>query len=391
MADMSNPPADPLPATMRAWVYHTATGGIDKTMKLVPDYPIPEHFRTMPSPPAGKGYAVIVRILATSMNPADHKVAEMPILGRFMQKTPATPCIDFCGRVVRVKPSPLSSSSSSSSSMVPMLKPGQLVAGMLPPYTQHGALAEYALAYSEHIAPVPEGVSVEQAAMLGIGGSTAWNGFMPQIEAARQRNKKTDGGEQLRLFINGGSGGIGSFIVPMAKAMGCHVTASCSGANAGLVRDVLGADDVIDYRTTDVATALISRATEAGRPYDMAIDAVGMPFALYKAADKFLARGAAFSRIGFDLALLLDILAITYRPALLGGGTHPSPFVLGGATTENMSGLMALIAQGKLHVPLDGGAVVPFEEAPRAIARIKSHRTQGKIVARVAEDRRGRM
>lgn len=364
-----------LPPTMRAWVYHTTKGGIENTVKLIPDYPVPESFRTLPAPPPGKGDAVLVRILAASLNPVDTKLAELPIVGGFIQKKPATPAVDFCGRVVRV--------AANSSSP---LKPGQLVAGKLPPQPQHGALAEYAVAHTTNVVPVPAGVSVEQAATIGICGSTAWTALVPQIEAARARNKKNGGSEPLRVFVNGASGGVGSFAVPIAKALGCHVTATCSGANANLVRQTLGADDVIDYRTTNVSEALIRRANAAGRPFDAAVDVIGMRFGLYKAADRYLVAGAEFPRIGMEFNTITDALAIVFRPTVLGGGQHASPFVQGRATTKILSELLDLMAQGKLNVPLDGGAALPFTDVPRAYARMKSHRTQGKIVVRVADD-----
>lgn len=371
---MANNTSSSLPATMRAWVYNSTKGGIENNLKLVSNLPIPDHFRTLPSPPAGKGDAVLVRILAASLNPVDHKLAELPLVGGLIQKKPATPAVDFCGRVVRV---PNNSSSP--------LKAGQLVAGKLPPQTQHGALAEYAVAYSTNVVPVPAGVSVEQAATIGICGSTAWSAIVPQIEAARERNKKTGNGEPLRVFVNGGSGGIGSFLVPIAKSFGCHVTATCSAANSRLVRETLGADNTIDYRTTNVADALVQKAKESG-PFDVAVDAIGMKFGLYKAADEYLVEGAQFPRIGMEFSTITDAIAIVYRPTFLGGGRHLSPFVEGPATTEKLTSLLRLMAQGKLNIPLDGGAAMPFSDVPRAYARIKSHRTQGKIVVCVAED-----
>ncbi|KJR82017.1 NADH oxidase [Sporothrix schenckii 1099-18] len=366
-----------LPPTMRAWVYQTGKGGIENTLKLIPDYPVPSHFRTLEAPPPGQGDAVLVRILAASLNPVDYKLVELPVVGGLLQKTPATPAVDFCGRVVRVGTSATT------------LKEGQLVAGKLPPQPQHGALADYAVAHSVNVVPVPDGVSVEQAATIGLAGATAWTALVPQMEAAQARNTTATGrgrDKPLRVFVNGGSGGIGSFAIPLAKARGCHVTATCSAASAQLVRDVLGADDVIDYRTTDVADALVQKTNEAGRPYDVAVDVIGMRFGLYKAADAFLAAGAAFPRIGMEPGTIKDAVAIVYRPTLLGGGRHASPFVAGRATPDILRGLLDLMAQGQLTVPLDGGAAVPFEDVPRAYARLKTQRTQGKIVVRVAED-----
>ncbi|CAK7214535.1 hypothetical protein SBRCBS47491_002176 [Sporothrix bragantina] len=366
----ASPSTAQLPATMRAWVYNNAKGGIEAAMKLVPDYPVPASFRTLAKPPPGKGdETVLVRILAASINPVDYKLPELPLVGKYVQKLPTTPAVDFCGRVIRT-------SNTTSSAFTP----GQLVAGKLPSQTQHGALAEYAVAHSDNVVPVPAGVSVEQAATIGICGSTVWTALVPEIEAAQ---KKSASPKNVRVFINGGSGGIGSFAIPAAKALGCHVTTTCSTNNVEHVRRTLGADDVIDYKTTSVADALVSKAKADG-PFDVAFDAIGMPFGVYKAADTFLVEGAAFPRIGIDS--IFHGARIGLQPTLLGGGKHAAPFINGKATPERLRGVLELMAQGKLKVPLDGDAVVPFEDVPRAYARLKTHRTRGKIVVRVAED-----
>ncbi|CAK7243453.1 MAG: putative secondary metabolism biosynthetic enzyme [Sporothrix thermara] len=369
----TTPSTAELPATMRAWVYTTTHGGIEKTMKIVPDYPVPEEFRTLAPPPSGQGdEAVLVRVLAASLNPVDYKLPELPLVGGFVRKMPATPTFDFCGRVIKT-------SSSSSSSQ---FQPGQLVAGQVPMRSPHGALAEYAVAYSNFIAPVPAGVSVEQASTVGVCGGTVFAAMVPAIEKA-QKNNKDD--KTLRVFVNGGSGGVGSFAIPVAKALGCHVTATCSTANVEHVLRVLGADDVIDYKktTTSVGDELIRKAQQDG-PYDVAFDTIGMPFALYKAADHYLAEGGTFPRIGADS--LVDVARISLQPALLGGGKRAAPFITGRPTPERLHAVLDLMAQGKLQVPLDGDAVVPFEDAARAYARLKTHRARGKIVIRVAED-----
>lgn len=355
---------------MRAWVYHHAKGGIETAMKLVPDYPVPESFRTLLHSHSNKGSeAILVRVLAASLNPVDYKLPELPLVGGFLHKRPATPAVDFCGRVIR--------SSKADSSV---FTPGQLVAGTLPVLVQHGALAEYAVAFSDRVVPVPAGVSVEQAATIGVCGGTVWTALVPQIEAAQ---KKSASPKDLRVFINGGSGGIGSFAIPVAKALGCHVTTTCSTGNVEHVRNTLGADNLIDYKTSNVADALVHKA-QADGPFDVAFDSIGMTFDIYKAADAFLVDGMAFPRIGVDS--ILDGVRITLQPRLLGGGKHASPFVNGDATSERLQQVVDLMAQGKLKVPLDGDAVVPFEDVPRAYTRLKSHRTRGKIVVRVSED-----
>ncbi|CAK7273212.1 putative secondary metabolism biosynthetic enzyme [Sporothrix epigloea] len=360
---MSTSSGPTLPATMRAWIFDHAKGGIEKAMRLVSDHPVPENFHHKSKE------TILVRVLAASLNPVDYKLPELPLVGGFFYKRPATPAADFCGRVVQ---SSLGGSSA--------FQPGQLVAGTLPLPTHHGALAEYAVAYADRIAPVPAGVSAEQAATIGICGATVWTALVPQIEAAQKRSASP---KDLRVFINGGSGGIGSFAIPIAKALGCHVTTTCSTANVEHVRRQLGADDVIDYKTSNVAEVLVSKAKSDGQ-FDVAFDAIGMPFSIYKAADEFLVPGAAFPRIGVDS--LLDGVRMMLQPRLLGGGKHATPFVNGDVTSERLQHVLELMAQGKLTVPLEGDATVPLEQVPQAYARLKTHRVRGKIVVRVAED-----
>lgn len=122
--------------------------------------------------------------------------------------------------------------------------------------TAMGCHAEY-LAVPETTAmiPIPEGVSDADAVSLLDGYLTA----LPFLrDGARLRPGQ-------RVLVNGASGTVGSAAVQLAKSMGAQVTAVCSGANSELVRS-LGADEVIDYTTTDF--------TSAGA-YDLVFDAVG--------------------------------------------------------------------------------------------------------------------
>jgi NADPH:quinone reductase-like Zn-dependent oxidoreductase len=104
-----------------------------------------------------------------------------------------------------------------------------------------GSFAEYAAADEDKLAVQPPGVNFEKAAAAAISASTA-------LEAV------TDVG-QIRpgqaVLVVGASGGVGTFAVQLAKALGAHVTAVCSSAKADVVRSI-GADLVIDYTTSDV-------------------------------------------------------------------------------------------------------------------------------------------
>jgi NADPH:quinone reductase-like Zn-dependent oxidoreductase len=110
--------------------------------------------------------------------------------------------------------------------------------------TTGGAYAEYATVAADNVARVPSGLSLGEAAAVPLVALTA-------LRALRD---KADLAAGDHVLINGASGGVGTFVVQISKAMGARVTATCSGRNIELVRS-LGADEVIDYARDDIAPA----------------------------------------------------------------------------------------------------------------------------------------
>src|ERR671920_631711 len=119
-----------------------------------------------------------------------------------------------------------------------------------------GSYAEYARASEKKLAPKPENLTFEQAAVVAIMSSTA-------LQALRDHGKVEPGQEVL---IIGASGGVGTYAVQIAKAFGAQVTGVCSTAKAEMVRSI-GADHVIDYKHEDFA--------EGNRRYDVILDIGG--------------------------------------------------------------------------------------------------------------------
>lgn len=117
------------------------------------------------------------------------------------------------------------------------MRPGDAVYG-----AGSGTCAEYALAKADFVLPLPDGVDFDQAATFNVAAITALQGL-------RDAAGITAG---QRVLINGAAGGVGTFAVQIAKLMGAHVTAVCSGRNVETVR-LLGADEVIDYTKDDVS------------------------------------------------------------------------------------------------------------------------------------------
>jgi NADPH:quinone reductase-like Zn-dependent oxidoreductase len=119
-----------------------------------------------------------------------------------------------------------------------------------------GGFAEYALVSAKLLALKPGNMTFEQSATLPLSGTTALQGI-------RDAGKVQPG---QKVLINGASGGVGTFAVQIAKALGAEVTAVSSKRNADLVR-TLGADHVVDYSIQDY--------TESGKQYDVIFDLIG--------------------------------------------------------------------------------------------------------------------
>jgi NADPH:quinone reductase-like Zn-dependent oxidoreductase len=130
-------------------------------------------------------------------------------------------------------------------------QPGDEVFG-----TCEGAFAEYVSAPEKLLAPKPTNLTFEQAATVPITGTSA-------LQALRDKGGVKPG---QKVLIIGAAGGVGSFAVQIAKALGTHVTGVCSTTQADVVRS-LGADDVIDYTQDDF--------TQMGRRWDLIVETAG--------------------------------------------------------------------------------------------------------------------
>jgi len=133
---------------------------------------------------------------------------------------------------------------------VTQFKPGDEVFG-----ARSGAFAEY-VCVSKHIYPKPANITFAQAGAVGVAAMTALQGL-------RDHGKLQAG---QKVLINGASGGVGTFAVQIAKALGAEVTAVCSTRNVEMIRS-LGADHVIDYTKEDY--------TRNGQRYDLLLDIAG--------------------------------------------------------------------------------------------------------------------
>lgn len=341
-----------VPKVMRAWQYSSIATTIENAIKLKE--------LSLPLPPSGLGGdSILVKVYAASLNPADYKFPELPgFIARRIIPVPATPLVDFSGTVAAV------------GAQVSNFRVGQRVFGRMAP-TSWGALGEYVAVSSKDaiVVELPERVSFEAGSGLGVAAQTSYQCIAPYVQAGD------------KVFVNGGSGGTGVFGIQIAKALGCHVTTSCSGRNADFCRS-LGADEVIDYTKDDVSAVLRSK----GPVFSLVFDTIGSsPADLYTAADAYLKPTGRFMQIGaaMSLAGIRSVMRRLLLPSILGGGKRKIKL----ATTKNTPGeldlLVRWVAEGKVKVPLD--EVFPFDKAPDAFAKLRTGRARGKIVVKIVD------
>jgi len=188
---------------------------------------------------------VLVRVRAASVNPADwYSVTGRPYVGRtqmgLLKPKSNRLGVDFAGTVEAIGKD------------VSQFRPGDEVFG-----GRDGAFAEYVCVREERaVVPKPANVTFEQAAAVPIAALTALQGL-------RDKGQLQPG---QKVLINGASGGVGTFAVQIAKALGAEVTGVCSTGNVDLVRSI-GADHVIDYTREDF--------TRSAERYDLMLDVAG--------------------------------------------------------------------------------------------------------------------
>lgn len=300
-----------------------------------------------PIPGSGE---VLVRVQAAGVDPGVwHLTAGMPYLIRaagFGLRAPKNRVrgLDVAGLVEAVGPD------------VTRFQPGDEVYGI-----GNGSYAEYVCAREDKLSRRPANLTPEQAAAVPVSGSTA-------LQALRDSGRLKPG---QRVLVIGASGGVGSFAVQIAKALGAHVTGVCSSAKADLVRS-LGADEVIDYTQEDF--------TDGTRRYDLVLDIAGNR-RLTPLRRTLTPRGTLVIVGGENGGRWIGGNDRQLRALLL------SPFV-----GHRLTGLMAkehhsyvdtlteLIEAGTVTPVVD--RVYPLAEVPQAISDLMGGQARGKLVAR---------
>jgi NADPH:quinone reductase-like Zn-dependent oxidoreductase len=225
----------------------------------------------------------------------------------------------------------------------------------------NGALAEYVAIAEDQVAAKPAGIGFEQAAAIPVSGFAA-------LQAVRDKGEIAEGD---RVLILGASGGVGSFAVQIAKALGAEVTGVASTRNLGLVRR-LGADHVIDYTS--------ERIGDGGQGFDVIIDIAGnRPLPELRRA---LEPNGTLVIVGGSGGRATMGFGRTIRAALL------SPFVgqrlralISKPNVADLETLTSLVETGALTPRVD--ATYPLAEAAAAIDLVGEGHSRGKTVVTV--------
>ena len=225
-----------------------------------------------------------------------------------------------------------------------------------------GAFAEYLLVPEDRaIAAKPDNVSFEDAAAVGIAAVTA-------LQALRDDGRLTAG---EKVLINGASGGVGTYAVQIAKALGAEVHGVCSTRNVEMVR-ALGADHVFDYRNENY--------TESGNEYDLIVDMVGNQS--LTANRRVLKPQGRMVIVGGPKGNWVAPLGPPLKAALL------SPFVDQELSTmlavmkgDDLEYLASLMADGRLTSQIDRR--YSLADTAEALRYLETQRARGKVIITV--------
>jgi NADPH:quinone reductase-like Zn-dependent oxidoreductase len=294
-----------------------------------------------PTPERGQ---LLVRVVASAVNPADDKVASGSFVGSVLHArvSPLVVGYDVSGVVEACGPD------------VTGVRAGDEVAGHLAysSRTRQGAFAERVTVDVGTVALKPSGVSHEVAAAAATPGLTA-------MQSLRNLGRLPQGGSVLLI---GAAGGVGSLAVGVAKRLGAKVTAVCSAYAVDFVRG-LGADVVVDRKTQDPLAL-------AG-PFDVVFDAAAAYS--YLACKHLVAAKGAYVRTLPDLGIAIGKFAALFS-------SRRCEFVTVASVKNDLELLLSWVADG-MQVPID--TRFPVRDLAEGLARLKRGEVRGRVVIQV--------
>jgi NADPH:quinone reductase-like Zn-dependent oxidoreductase len=303
-------------------------------------------------PEVGAG-DVLVRVHAAALNPADwHILRGDPRVARLMGEVglrrpkARVAGVDAAGVVEAV------------GANVRGLRNGDEVLGFC-----RGAFAEYALAAADMVVAKPASLTFEQAAAIPIAATTALRGIrdVGGVKAGRQ------------VLVNGASGGVGTYAVQIAAALGAEVTGVCSTHNVELVRSI-GAAHVVDYTREDFA--------DGRTKYDVILDNVSsLPLTRLRGAltpkGTLVLNGGGSP--GHVFGPVAGILRAVVANAFVSQRLRPLP---SRQNREELLAVTGLIEAGKLTPVVD--RTYPLADTAEGLLHVEQGHARGKVVITVA-------
>jgi NADPH:quinone reductase-like Zn-dependent oxidoreductase len=305
------------------------------------EYGTPEvlKFEDFPRPEPNENQA-LVRVIASGVNPADPLTLSGKYAREFGTRLPLIPGYDIAGVVEKT------------GANVTKLKAGDAVYGYP---TFGGGWADYVTVTEGEVAAKPKSLNFVEAAAVPMGALTAWQALVDtaQLEPGQI------------ILIHGGSGGVGSFAIQIAKARGARVIATASTANQDLLEQ-LGADVAIDYTNT--------RFEEVAKDVDAVLDPVGK--------DTLARSYGVVKKGGIVMSLVArpDPTEIKKRE-IRGAAISVRP------DAQDLAEIAQLVDAGKIKPVVT--QVLPLSEAIAAQRQAATHHTRGKVVLRIADEPQG--
>ena len=323
--------------------------GRDQPMRLV----------DIPTPDVGDA-DVLIDVHAAGLNLLDSKIRSGEFKLLLPYRMPLVLGHDVAGIVTRVGP------------RVRQFKVGDAVHAR-PADHRIGTLAEAIAVHEDDVAPKPASLTMEEAASIPLVALTAWQALVEQ--AGLKRGQK--------VFIQAGSGGVGTLAIQLAKYLGAEVATTTGSGNVGLVRS-LGADVVVDYRTEDFETRL--------HGYDVVLhsqdaDTLDKSLRVLKPGGRLVSiSGPPDPDFARAIGAPWFVKAVI---GLLSWGTRRKvkrldrrySFLFMRADGSQLRKIGALIESGAIRPTVD--RIFPFEAANEALAYLETGRAKGKVVVKV--------
>ena len=310
--------------------------------------------------PEIKENEVLVEIHAASVNQIDGKLKSGEFKLLLPYKFPLILGHDVAGVVTKI------------GSKVTKFKVGDEIYAR-PRDLRIGTFAEYIAIDENDVAPKPKNLTMEEAASIPLVALTAWQAFYEKSNL--QKGQK--------VFIQAGSGGVGTIAIQLAKHIGATIATTVSAANTAMVKN-LGADIVIDYKKEDFETIL--------KEYDLVLNSqdaqtLEKSLSILKSGGKLISISgppdmAYAKENGLSWFMKMAIYFLSFKVTRLAKKHEVNyAFLFMTANGQQLKALTSLIEAGKIVPVID--KVFPFDQTNDALNYVMSGRAKGKVVIKV--------